>query len=156
MSVKLQPFGATESETILQELENYSVTELESINKGLNKKMINKMLGLQKKNRIGKYKADQIYERFMDYDKKIKRNMVTRKIQNIDKENQRVRRSTSKSRLMDGMSHKAKFLERVDHMIESRQKKLAELQIEKVIQDERELLKECTFQPDISRDDVYQ
>lgn len=67
-NANLQSLGAIETETILQELDCYNVQQLESINRNLNDKMIDKMLGVQKKNRIGANKANQIYERFMDYE----------------------------------------------------------------------------------------
>lgn len=154
-NANLQSLGAIETETILQELDCYNVQQLESINRNLNDKMIDKMLGVQKKNRIGANKANQIYERFMDYEQKKKRNKLNRKMMSIDKEN-RIRRSHSKSRFDNGVTHKGKFLDRVDHMIETRQKKIAEKQIRRVIEKERELQKECTFAPVITKDHIYE
>jgi hypothetical protein len=87
------------------------VRELESIKQGLNSKMIDQVRCVQKKNRIGRTKANQIYERFMDYDQKKKRNKLNRKMENIDKENRVLRRQTSKSRYSTpGVNSKADFL----------------------------------------------
>lgn len=145
----LKPFGKVESKTILQELTSQGEN---SQDRALNNKMVDKMLGIQKKNNIGIDKANRIYERFMDYDKKKKRNTLNRKIECFDKENHQ----TQKQSLGRGTHHKEKFLERVGHMIEARQKKIAKQQFEKVITEQKKLLEECTFKPAISRDEIYQ
>jgi hypothetical protein len=49
--------------------------------------MIKKIISIQKKNHIGKSKADKIYERFMNYDNLKKKNQLNNKIDHIDKEN---------------------------------------------------------------------